>query len=294
MERAEIRFDLVLLVSFFMHTIVVISFFIAQIRYGVFAKQQDTGLLFRGRDIIVNINQDNIDEINKNTLLSDKTSKAKGYITQQKGERWLNNSLDFTMQKGVRQLGKGGVASSKAVKDKIMVSQENTEYIISFFKEEAGGIPEFEGDSEFTRIPDKYSINPKNALFFSSDGFFSFNTVKFKPFEYFKNMKDKVAANWHPPLLANAVIYGYDPMTGSLAPGRMRIMAVPTQDIKLYFTMDRDGNVLDVVLVDSLGNKAIDESCIDAIRLSRNFGKVPQEIKGKVIVIPFLFRIVSQ
>lgn len=294
MERAEIRFDLVLLISFFMHTIVVISFFIAQVRYGVFAKQQDTGLLFKGRDIIVNINQDNIADINKNTLLSDKTSKAKGYVTKEKGDRWLNNSLDFTMQKGVRQLGKGGIASSKAAEDKIMVSQENTEYIISFFKEEAGGIPEFEGDSEFTRIPDKYSINPKNALFFSSDGFFSFNTVKFKPFEYFKNMKDKVAANWHPPLLANAVIYGYDPMTGSLAPGRMRIMAVPTQDIKLYFTMDRDGNVLYVVLVDSLGNKAIDESCIDAIRLSRNFGKVPEEIKGKVIVIPFLFRIVSQ
>ncbi|MDH7554510.1 MAG: energy transducer TonB [Spirochaetota bacterium] len=293
MERAEIRFDLVLLVSFFMHTIVIVSFLIAQIRYGAFAKQQADSL-FKGRDIIVNINQDDVKDINKNTLLSDKTSKAKGYITKEKGDRWLNNSLDFKMQKGVRQLGKGGIASSTAAKDKIMVAQENTEYSITFFKEEAGGVPEFEGDNEFTRIPDKYSITPKNALFFTSDGFFSFNTVKFKPFEYFKNMKDKVAANWHPPLLANAVIYGYNPMTGSMAPGRMRIMAVPTQDVKLYFTMDREGNVLDIVLVDSLGNKAIDESCIDAIRLSKNFGKVPDEIKGKVIVIPFLFRIVSQ
>ncbi len=293
MERAEIRFDLVLIVSFFMHSIVIISFFIAQIKYGVFAREQ-TNALFKGRDIIVNINQDDIKDINKNTLLSDKTSKAKGYVTREKGDRWLNNSLDFKMQKGVRQLGKGGIASSTATKDKIMLSEENTEYSITFFKEVAGGVPEFEGDSEFTRIPDKYSITPKNALFFTSDGFFSFNTLKFKPFEYFKNMKDKVAANWHPPLLANATIYGYNPMTGSLAPGRMRIMAVPTQDIKLYFTMDREGNVLDVVLVDSLGNKAIDESCIDAIRLSKNFGKVPDEIQGRVIVIPFLFRIVSQ
>lgn len=293
MERAEIRFDLVLLVSFFMHTIVIVSFLIAQIRYGVFAKQQADSL-FQGRDIIVNINQDDVKDIHKNTLLSDKTSKAKGYITKEKGDRWLNNSLDFKMQKGVRQLGKGGIASSTVAKDKIMVAQENTEYSITFFKEEAGGVPEFEGDNEFTRIPDKYSITPRNALFFTSDGFFSFNTVKFKPFEYFKNMKDKVAANWHPPLLANAVIYGYNPMTGSMAPGRMRIMAVPTQDVKLYFTMDREGNVLDIVLVDSLGNKAIDESCIDAIRLSKNFGKVPDEIQGKVIVIPFLFRIVSQ
>ncbi len=294
MERAEIRFDLVLLISFFMHTIVIVSFTIAQMRYGIFFSKQQVDSLFKGRDIIVNINQDDIKDINKNTLLSDKTSRAKGYITKEKGERWLNNSLDFKLQKGVRQLGKGGIASSATSKDKLMVSEENTEYTITFLKEAAGGIPEYEGDSEFTRIPDKYSITPKNALFFSSDGFFSFNTLKFKPFEYFKNMKDKVAANWHPPLLANAVIYGYNPMTGSMAPGRMRIMAIPTQDIKLYFTMDREGNVLDIVLVDSLGNKAIDESCIDAIRLSKNFGKVPDEIQGKVIVIPFLFRIVSQ
>lgn len=294
MERAEIRFDLVLLVSFFMHSVVIASFFIAQIRYGMFFSKQQADSLFKGRDIIVNINQDDVKDIKKNTLLSDKTSRAKGYITKEKGDRWLNNSLDFKLQKGVRQLGKGGIASSATSKDKLMVSEENTEYTITFSKEVAGGIPEYEGDSEFTRIPDKYSITPKNALFFSSDGFFSFNTLKFKPFEYFKNMKDKVAANWHPPLLANAVIYGYNPMTGSMAPGRMRIMAVPTQDIKLYFTMDREGNVLDVVLVDSLGNKAIDESCIDAIRLSKNFGKVPDEIQGKVIVIPFLFRIVSQ
>ena len=293
MERAEIRFDLLLLISFFMHVIVIVSFFVAQMQYGIFSKEQ-VDSIFQGRDIIVNINQDDIKEINKNTLLSDKTSRAKGYITKEKGNRWLNNSLDFKMQKGVRQLGKGGAASSASAKEKLMVAQDNTEYTITFFKEITGGIPEFEGESDFTRIPDKYSITPKNALFFTSDGFFSFNTLKFKPFEYFKKMKDKVASNWHPPLLANAVIYGYNPMTGSMAPGRMRIMAVPTQDIKVYFTMDRDGNVLDIVLVDSLGNKAIDDSCIDAIRLSKNFGKVPDEIKGKVIVIPFLFRIVSQ
>ncbi len=293
MERAEVRFDLIVLISFFMHIIIMISFLILQIRSGVLSKSAAESL-FKGRDIIVNINQDDIKDVNKNTLLSDKTSKAKGHVTKDKGDRWLNNSLDFKMQKGVRRLGKGGIASNSQTKDKVMVSTENTEYSITFLKETMGGIPEFEGDSDFTRIPDKYSITPKNALFFSSDGFFSFNTLKFKPFEYFKNMKDKVAANWHPPLLANAVIYGYDPMTGSFAPGRMRIMAVPTQDVKLYFTMDRSGNVLDIVLVDSLGNKAIDESCIDAIRLSRNFGKVPEEIKGRVIVIPFLFRIVSQ
>lgn len=293
MERAEVRFDLVVMISLFMHCIIIVCFFIAHIRYKVFDEKHALSM-FHGRDIIVNINEDNIRDINKNTLLSDKTSQAKGHITKEQGDRWLNNSLDFRLQKGVRQLGKGQTASSASAKDNILTSADNTQYTISFYKERTGGLPEFDGDSEFTRIPDKYSINPKNALFFTSDGYFSFNTVKFKPFEYFRNMKDKVSSNWHPPLLANAVIYGYNPMSGSFAPGRLRIMAVPSQDIKLYFTMDREGNVLDIVLVDSLGNSAIDESCIDAIRLSKNFGKVPDEIQGKVIVIPFMFRIVAR
>jgi outer membrane biosynthesis protein TonB len=53
--------------------------------------------------------------------------------------------------------------------------------------------------------------------------------------------------------------------------------------------MNRNGDVLRVELVDSLGNKPLDDSCIDAIKLSRNFGKVPDDIKGELILIPFIF-----
>ena len=47
--------------------------------------------------------------------------------------------------------------------------------------------------------------------------------------------------------------------------------------------------VLDVVIVDSMGNKPLDSSCVGAIRMSGNFGRVPDDIEGKVIVIPFVF-----
>ena len=48
---------------------------------------------------------------------------------------------------------------------------------------------------------------------------------------------------------------------------------------------------LGLSLRDSMGNKPLDRSCIDAIGTSRNFGPVPKDLleEGKVLVIPFIF-----
>ncbi len=62
------------------------------------------------------------------------------------------------------------------------------------------------GNAANMAIPDKNSITMKNAIFYSNSGMFSFNTAKFKNFSYFKNMKDRIASNWYPPLLANAAL----------------------------------------------------------------------------------------
>jgi outer membrane biosynthesis protein TonB len=39
--------------------------------------------------------------------------------------------------------------------------------------------------------------------------------------------------------------------------------------------MNRDGDIVRVELVDSMGNKPLDDSCMDAIKMSRSFGKAP-------------------
>ena len=79
---------------------------------------------------------------------------------------------------------------------------------------------------------------------------------------------------------------------GMHTPGYTAFRMIGSQDVKLYFTMDRDGNVVDVVILDSEGNDAIDASCVSAIRSSHSFGKVPESMKGSMIVIPFIFSIV--
>jgi TonB family protein len=53
--------------------------------------------------------------------------------------------------------------------------------------------------------------------------------------------------------------------------------------------MNRQGDVVEVEILDSMGNKSLDGSCLDAIRYSKNFGPVPDDIKGDHVLIPFIF-----
>ena len=287
-KNAEIKFSLVLLISLFVHMIFSFGLFLPAYENFIRNSGMDDDSAI-DRDIIVNINQDNKKVVTRSTLLSDRDSAAKGYITRDTGDNWLNNSRDFAFLRGSQ--GAGNISKSgREMRDKTgLLVTDNSNLVISIMKAEAGDMLGSEGERDYIRIPDRNSFTRENAIFYSNDGMFSFNTKKFAPFKYFKEMKDKIAGNWYPPLLANAVIYGYDPMSGSYTPGRLRIMAIPNQMVKLYFTMNRNGDVLDVAIVESMGNRPLDSSCVESITNSKTFGKVPQEIKGDVILIRFVF-----
>lgn len=243
--------------------------------------------LFSGRDIIVNVNQDDKREINKSTLLSDRDSTAKGYITKEKGDRWLNNSLEFRLKKGSKTQGSGRIDTSTGERSRADEKDSGVVFRVTKSRHGQSG-----SDGMFTdmAIPDKNGITMKNAIFYSNSGMFSFNTAKFNNFNYFKSMKDKIASNWYPPIMANAMIGGgYNSATGGFTPGSVRIMAIPPQKVKLYFIMNRSGDIQKVEIVDSYGNKPLDDSCVDAVRMSKTFGKVPDDIKGEFILIPFIF-----
>lgn len=283
----EIKLSLVLLVSFFLHSIIGVSVIIYSMPelseiFNIAKKLNDSPLA--GRDIIVNINQDDKSVISKHTLLSDKDSSARGYITTEKGNRFLNNSLNFKLIKGVRSPKVQKRTEKKSKKEERFLLGDS-EVVVMLEKELPEQIQKESGNSGIADkllIPDKNDVTRNNAIFYSSSGTFSFNTAKFKNFHYFKAMKDKIAANWHPPLLANVNIGGY-------APGVIRLRAIPSQEVKIYFSLNREGEVVDVQVLDSYRNKQLDDSCIDAIKLSKNFGKVPENLKGEIVVIPFIF-----
>jgi len=64
-----------------------------------------------GRDIVVNINEDDKLVESADTLLSEKSSSARGHLTQKRGDTFLNNYLDFKLPK---QAQKGGGTTGAA------------------------------------------------------------------------------------------------------------------------------------------------------------------------------------
>ncbi|MCX7679075.1 MAG: energy transducer TonB [Spirochaetes bacterium] len=286
-QLEQLHLPLVILISAMLHISLALCIVIAQSETVELLFPSTRADAMKGgprRDVIVNINEDNIKAYARTTLLSEKDSSARGYITREMGDRWLNNSLEFVMRKGQRgQTQREDARHKQKRNEKILLSQLNeivvflTHYNVELFKRWGEG-----GSGDFTAIPDRNNITFHNAIFYSNEGHFSFNTRMYKNAKYFINMKKKIASNWFPPIIANAIIPGY-------APGYVRIQAIQSQYVKLYFVMDREGNVLEVKIVDSLRHKALDDSCIDAIKLSKNFGPVPDDIPGEKIIIRFIF-----
>ncbi len=286
-QTDSLRLPLVILISLMLHISLVLCIVVARFDAADFLSRQRRSSAFSGgpsRDVIVNINEDNVKAYTRTTLLSDKDSSARGHITSEQGDRWLNNSLEFVLRKGQRgNKREEGTSRQKKRDEKLLLTQQNevavflAHYNYAPFSQWGEG-----GTGDMTAIPDRNNITFQNAIFYSNEGHFSFNTRMYKNAKYFMNMKKKIASNWYPPIIANAIIPGY-------APGYMRIQAIQSQYVKLYFIMDREGNVLDTKIVDSLRHKALDDSCLDAIRLSRTFGPVPEDIPGEKIVIRFIF-----
>lgn len=257
-------------------------------------------------DIVVNINQDDVINKTAERFLSDRDSTGRGHVTHDYGDTYVDNSEIFTMPKSGTSGGSGkGVTSGKdsargranlsKVANLSSYSTDSAEYPIAIdlirenaFSQSGGEASAVE--SEWTKIPSTMGINRKNALYLSNDGSFSFNTEKFKNYEYFRAMKSKIAQSWFPPIGANTYFpEGRNSLTGGFTPGYTKTSLLSSQEVMLYFVMDRSGTVKEIVIVRAQGKNALVESCASAIKNARNFGPVPAEIAGSAVVIPFVF-----
>ena len=291
-RRGELQVILTVLISFFLHLVVGVASIVPSIGNMLGSASlvddavREAGM---GRDIIVNINEDDRRVVTPETLLSEKDSAAKGYVTKKAGGRWLNNSLDSALSRRPRA-GKGGrAAASGAPGADAHVRRFGDADVRRAYRQHRGR-PATKEAFRRGQIPDKNDVTRENALFYTNDGRFSFNTVKFKDFKYFRDMKNKIASNWYPPDAANSIVQGYNPLSGEYAPGYTRIMAIPSQEVKMVFVLNREGDIIHIQILDSLGNKSLNASCYDAIRLSKSFAPVPKDqLKGDVLVIPFIF-----
>lgn len=234
-----------------------------------------------------NINQNLKRKITEDTFISDKDSTASGHLTQGQDASWYSETTDLRLAR--EGSGKSGTQGERRVAygSREFILNDLSEMLMYISKPSknkksgSGG-----GGINDIKLPQPNRMSRRNTIFFSNSGLFSLNSVEFNHYAFAKRIVDRIASNWYPPVMANASIGGY-------APGSTRIMVIPPQEVKTYFAINEDGDVVKSGVLDSYGNKSLDDSCTDAIKFAKNFGPVPEELKKKmrngVLVIPFIF-----
>ncbi len=281
----QVPLSLLIVISFFIHITVFFAAAVpdfSMVRLMIPAVQE---LSASSRTVKVkvaeNISQHGKPKITEQTFISDKDSEASGHLTQGRQAKWYSETTDLRLPGKKGGAGQGGRISSEKV-----ITGDSSEIFVRIVhspgKKGQGGN---EGTNDI-RLPQPYEMSRVNTLFFSNSGLFSLNTVSFKHYAFAKRIVDRISSFWYPPVMANARMSGY-------APGTTTILAIPPQEVKTYFIINENGDVVKKGILDSGGNRSLDDSCLDAIRLAGNFGPVPDDLKKKmkngVMVIPFIF-----
>ena len=284
-NRIEIKISFAVIISFFLHAIFVVAVIMPEMKSLYQIPQEESSRYGkRRRQIIVNINEDHKKVIDKRTMISDRDSSARGYITADKGDSWLLKSFDFQRRSGAVGKGKGKGKAVKVKGEKILLADES-EVVAILHKKAEDGSSGAGGSFIREMIPQRININRKNSLYYTKDGMFSFNTINSlhpEVLQYLKRMVKKIANNWSYPILSKSYWRGY-------GGGVNYSGIIPAQDVKILFGLNKKGDVLFVRLIDSYHNEPLDSSCVDAVRLSRNFGPLPSVIKKEKVYVPFIF-----
>jgi len=289
--NAAIKMNLsfLIIISFFIHMMTIAVIVMPDISgqkifEALSATQQNGGGRMVKVKIGENINQNYKREITEQTFLSNKDSAQQGFLTRGKDAKWYSETTDLKIAETGDGKSGNNTRTVKAGSQKIILANES-EIAIHINKNKGQGASGHGSFNEL-KLPQPNQMSRQNTLFFSNSGLFSLSTVEFKHYEFAKRVVDRVASNWYPPVMANVALRGY-------AAGYTRIMAIPPQEVRAYFVINENGDVVKTGILDSYGNKSLDESCTDAIKFSKNFGPVPDDLKKKmrngVMVIPFIF-----
>jgi hypothetical protein len=294
-----INLSLLVLISLFLHLIVMTSavmpeFSGRKLMEALVERAEGTPEAKKqGRDRLVkvkvaeNINPNLKRNVNRNTMISDKDSTEQGHLDNSKEASWYSETTDMRlMKKGKgKSTGSGEGDGRRALQETV---PDDFQGLMVYLNRPGAGGGAKGGEGMFNefRLPQPNRMSRLNSLFFSNSGLFSLNTVEFRHFRFAKQIVDRISSNWYPPVMANAQIGGY-------APGGLRIMAIPPQEVKAYFVINANGDVVKSGILDSGGNRTLDDSCLESIRLAGNFGPVPDDLKKKmrngVLTIPFIF-----
>lgn len=248
--------------------------------------------------LLKNEEQENFVKDENAVILSDEDNQAQGKLTHKK------NFSNFSDKNDLAFARKGEITPPQVVVPKAEMSKKDSGFLVKFVrliqkkrKQTSGRGGWFDwAKSDYTKIPDNYSYQKEFALSWDKLGQPIIPTKNYEHYQYFRDLIDKIRRHWYPPGGSYYPPIGDDFFTTSgFAPGYTRIQTFPGQEIQTIFMLDKNGNVIDAKIYESLGYSSLDQSCLDAITTSKNFGPPPPELlKRGTLIIPFYFRIITE
>lgn len=217
--------------------------------------------------------------------LSDADAAGTGGLTEKEGFHSLSPFYEFLM-------GAKGSAASVPNEAASKNKKEDEVYEVGIYKADPVSKPVVKAPpstsfsqatpSQQTKIPANYRFQQDFLFRWDGSQALSIPRKQLAGYHYFKSMLRKIENSFYPPGGGN---FAYRDSRGYM----IREGIVPGE-VKVMFLLNDTGDVIDIKLVSSMGQKIVDTACLDSIR-GQNFGAVPAEVKenGMTFGINFIF-----
>lgn len=131
------------------------------------------------------------------------------------------------------------------------------------------------------KIPANYRFRKDFIFRYDQSSRLSVARQELVGFRYFQSMLRQIKDSFAPP----GYNYAYRDFAGTVIS-----QPIKPQTVKVQFLLDDDGLVRDVRIISSMGQPAVDQACVNALR-DQNFGVPPPEIfeAGHIFGIDFVF-----
>lgn len=215
--------------------------------------------------------------------LSDVTAEGRGAVTENAGFHTLTDDDTLELVPGsMRSAVSAPEAQSETAAEQTVEREGHGPVQGQTRESQQGRQAEAQIDDEGRyRIPSNYRFQDDFALHYDSSGSISIARQELAGFDYFRSMLRQIREGFAAP----GMNYAYRDNAGTVIS-----QPIKPQSVQVLFSLDEQGNVRDVRKVSSMGQRAVDQACINALA-GQNFGPPPPEVlaQGNVFGINFIF-----
>lgn len=214
--------------------------------------------------------------------LSDVTAEGTGGITKSYGFHTLTEYDTLSMSGS----GQGGNQASEQSRNTPQNNEEGSEERTAASAANQGrpgnpGNQGLSGEEQEMKIPANYRFRHDFSLRYDESPQMSVARQELAGYKYFRDMLRRIRETFSPP--------GYNIAYRDRA-GTVISQPIKPQVVEVLFMLDTKGNVRDVRVVSSMGQRPVDQACINSLA-GQNFGPPPPEVlaKGNIFGINFIF-----